>query len=165
MTPHAEHLVGRIARPAGNFEKADTLMTYESTQLVTSAVDPAVTYTVAKMSFARRADLMRRIRELARKAEFHEAAPAAAGSIEVGGNIEAGWNIEAAGEKMDAAILQSEIDRIYLLWGLREIAGLQIDGLPATPELLASAGPEDLCREAAEAVRTAAGLTHEERKN
>jgi hypothetical protein len=121
-------------------------MTYESTQSVTSAIDPAVTYTVAKMSFARRTDLMRRIRELARQAEFFEAS-------------------QDSGGRMDAELLQQEIGRIYLLWGLREISGLEIDGLPATPELLASAGPEELCREAAEAVRAAAGLTPEERKN
>jgi hypothetical protein len=121
-------------------------MTYESTVTVASAVMPAVTYTVAKMSFARRTDLMRRIRELARQAEF----------------LHAGQD---AGGQMDAALLEAEIDRIYLLWGLREVAGLQIDGLPATPESLAAAGPEDLCREAAEAVRSATGLTQAERKN
>ena len=121
-------------------------MRYESTQTVTSAIDPAVTYTVAKMSFERRTDLMRRIRELARQAEFFEAAQDAAG-------------------KMDAALLQAEIDRTYLLWGLREVQGLDIDGLPATPDLLAASGPEELCREAAAAIRAAAGLTYEERKN
>src|SRR5215469_13174682 len=110
-------------------------MRYESTVSVTSAIDPAVTYTVAKMSFARRTDLMRRIRELARQAEFLEAA-------------------QDAGGKMDAALVQAEIDRTYLLWGLREVHGLEIDGRPATPESLAATGPEELCREAAEAVRT-----------
>ena len=68
-------------------------MTYESTQSVTSAIDPAVTYTVAKMSFARRTDLMRRIRELARQAEFLEAS-------------------QDSGGQMDAALLQLEIDRV-----------------------------------------------------
>lgn len=121
-------------------------MTYESTHSVTSGVNPEITYTVVKMSFERRTDLMRRIRELARQAEFLDAA-------------------QDAGGKMDAALLEAEIDRTYLLWGLREVSGLDIDGAPATPESLAAAGPEDLCREAAEAVRSAAGLTSAERKN
>ena len=121
-------------------------MTYESTQTVTSAANPSVVYTVAKMSFARRNDLMRRIRELARHAGFLNAA-------------------QDAGSKMDAALLQVEIDRIYLAWGLRAVDGIEIDGHPATPDSLIAAGPEDLCREAAEAVRSAAGLTLAERKN
>ena len=96
-------------------------MTYESVKAVESAIAPGVRYTVAKMSFARRVELMRQVREMARKAEFQEAG--------------------SAGEKMDAALAQREIDRLYLVWGLREISGLQVDGAEATPELLAQAGP------------------------
>jgi hypothetical protein len=121
-------------------------MTYESVRVVESAVAAGVRYTVAKMSFARRVDLMRQVRELARRMEF----------LEAGGT---------ATDKMDAALLQKEIDRLYLTWGLREIAGLEVDGAAATPETLAGAGPEDLFREALAAVRAETGLNEAERKN
>ena len=68
-------------------------------------------------------------------------------------------------EKIDAALLTSEIDRLYVLWGLKELHGLELDGGPATPELLAAIGPEDLFREALDAVRAECGLTEKERKN
>src|SRR5580692_29568 len=121
-------------------------MTYDSVEWVESAIASGVTYLVAKMSFSRRVDLMRRIRELARKAEF----------------LEAGQD---PAEKMDAALLHAEIDRLYLTWGLREIAGINVDGKPATPESLMESGPEELFREAVAAVRAATGLSTAERKN
>ena len=37
---------------------------------------------------------------------------------------------------MDAALLQAEIDRLYLVWGLQAISGLELDGTEATPERL-----------------------------
>jgi hypothetical protein len=121
-------------------------MTYESAELVDSLIAPGVSYLIAKMSFSRRMDLMRRVRELARRAEF----------------LEAGQD---AAEKMDAAILRGEIDRLYLAWGLREVIGLDVDGKTATAESLADCGPEELFREALGAVRAATGLTEVERKN
>jgi hypothetical protein len=69
------------------------------------------------------------------------------------------------GDRMDAALLQAEIDRLYLAWGLKSIAGLDVDGVDATPETLADAGPEELFREALEAVRAETGLNEAERKN
>ena len=89
---------------------------------------------------------MRRVRELARKAEF----------------LDAGQD---TGEKMDAALLRAEIDRLYLTWGLREVAGLALDGTPATPESLVESGPEELFREAVAAVWATTGLSAAERKN
>jgi hypothetical protein len=121
-------------------------MTYESVVEVASKIAPGVRFTVARMSFGRRVELMRRVRELARRAEF----------------LEAG---SQPGDKMDAGLLQAEIDRLYLAWGLRAVSGLVLDGSHASPELLAEAGPEELFREALEAVRAEAGLTDEERKN
>jgi hypothetical protein len=91
-------------------------------------------------------ELMRKVRELAREKEF----------------LESGQN---AGERMDAAILQGEIDRLFVRWGLRAVEGLIVDGEAATPESLAEAGPERLFREALEAVRAEVGLTPDERKN
>lgn len=121
-------------------------MTYESAVEVESKCAPGVTFTVARMSFGRRMELMRRVRDLARQKEF----------------LEAG---DQPGERMDAGILQAEIDRLYLEWGLRAISGLILDGNPADPEQLAESGPEELFREALAAVRAETGLTDDERKN
>src|SRR5690606_24466428 len=65
----------------------------------------------------------------------------------------------------DAALLGAEIDKIYLLWGLERVEGLEIDGLQATPESLIERGPEALVREALRAVRCEVGLKESERKN
>ena len=121
-------------------------MTYESVRTVASQVAHGVTFTLAKISFGRRVELMRQVRELARRMEF----------------LEAG---REPGDKMDAALLQTEIDRLFLIWGLRAVAGLELDGSDATPELLVEAGPENLFREALAAVRAETGLTEAERKN
>ncbi|HEY2018934.1 MAG TPA: hypothetical protein VGH38_35760 [Bryobacteraceae bacterium] len=121
-------------------------MTYESVTVVESAVAPGVTFTVARMSFGRRVELMRRVRELARRMEF----------------LEAGKD---PGDRMDAAMLQAEIDRLFLAWGLRTVSGLMLDGVEASPESLAESGPEDLFREALASVRAETGLTEEQRKN
>ena len=107
---------------------------------------PGVSFTVVKTSFGRRVELTRRIRELAARKEF----------------VEAG---DTPDEKMEAALLASEIDRIYLLWGLQEVTGLELDGQPATPESLAASGPEGLFREALAAVKQQCGLAEAERKN
>ena len=121
-------------------------MNYESVREVASRAAAGVSYRVARMSFARRTELMRRVRELARRMEFLEAGADPA-------------------QKMDAALLRAEIDRLYVSWGLRAVAGLQVDGADATPESLAEAGPEELFREALEAVRAETGLNELERKN
>ena len=121
-------------------------MNYESVATVESRIAVGVKFTVAKMSFGRRTELMRQVRELARRMEF----------------LEAGRD---PGQKMDAALLRVEIDRVYVRWGLRAVSGLQLDGLDATPESLAEAGPEELFREAVAVVRAQTGLTAEERKN
>ncbi len=121
-------------------------MTYESVERVESKVAEGVVYSVAKMSLARRMELMKRVRELARRAEF----------------LAAG---EDMGEKMDAALLEVEIERMYVMWGLREVTGLEVDGSLATPESLTESGPENLFREALAAVRAAAGFSDVERKN
>lgn len=121
-------------------------MTYDSVVTIPSERAAGVSYSVARVSFERRFELMRRIRELAKRLEF----------------LEAGQDPT---DKMDAALLRAEVDRVWLLWGLREVKGLEVDGRPATPESLAEAGPEDLFREALAAVQSQTGLTASERKN
>jgi hypothetical protein len=119
---------------------------YESVATIESKVIPGVTFTVARMSFDRRLELMRRIRELARRAEF----------------LAAGQSPE---DKMDAALVQAEIERLYVAWGLRAVSGLVIDGRHASPETLFGDAPEELFREALAAVRAETGLSEEQRKN
>jgi len=121
-------------------------MVYESVAVVESQVAPGVVFKVAKMSFGRRTELMRQVRELARRVEFMEAAM-------------------APGEKMDATLLRLEIERLYVKWGVVDIAGLDLDGAPATPQSLADAGPVDLFREALRFVLREVGLSPGERKN
>ena len=121
-------------------------MDYESVAVVESKVRAGVRFEVARMSFGRRVELMRRVRELARRVEF----------------LEAG---ESPGERMDAGLLRAEIDRMYLLWGFVGVSGLRVDGVEATPEMVIERGPEDLCSEALAAVRAETGLTDVERKN
>ena len=109
----------RASRAQGTDRRRDlggVRMTYESnhTDPIARAA-PGVSFTVARMSFGRRVDLMRRVRELARRMEFLEAS-------------------REPGEKMDAGLLRAEIDRLYVEWGLRSVSGLQVDGEEATPE-------------------------------
>ena len=119
---------------------------YRSESVAKSKVVPGVRFTIAKMSFERRTELMREIRELARRAEF----------LTASGDT---------GEKMDAALLQREIELAYVRWGLRAVAGLTVNGRVADPAILAEEGPEELFREALDAVRRETGLSEEDRKN
>jgi len=119
---------------------------YASEALVESRTVPGVTFTIAKMSFGRRVELMRRVRDLARRTEFLAAS-------------------EDSGDKMDAALLRAEIERVYVMWGVKAVSGLTVDARAAGAELLAGAGPEELFREALAAVRRETGLSEEERKN
>ncbi len=126
--------------------RRDSERDYLSEVVVDSQVMPGVRFRIARISFERRIELMRRVRELARRAEF------------LGAGQEA-W------EKMDAKVLEAEIERMYVAWGVRAVDGLRVDGKAAGAELLIEAGPEALFREAFAAVRREAGLSEEERKN
>lgn len=119
---------------------------YEGTTRIESKAMPGVHFIVQKMSFGRRMDLTLRIRKLAERVEF----------------LSAG---ESPKEKLDASLLTAEIERAYVVWGLAEVGGLELDGMPATPESLVARGPEELFREALQAVKAQCGLSEEERKN
>ncbi len=125
---------------------SDDRVRYESLVTHTSKLYPSVRFTVHRMSFSRRCDLAQRVRELNGRMEFHEAG-------------------ESVRDKIEAAILSTEISSLYLSWGLVTIDGFEIDGLPATPEGMISAGPEDLCNEIVGAIQSECGLSQEERKN
>src|SRR5438128_11571983 len=81
-----------------------------------------VRYQIARVSFGRRIELARRIREIGRKTEY----------------LEAGSDVR---EKLEAAVLRAEIDRAYLEWALTGVEGLEIDGVAATVEMLIEKGP------------------------
>jgi len=121
-------------------------MNYGSTITQSSKFIEGVSFTIARMSFGRRIELTRRIRELSRKVEF----------------LEAGDDVR---EKIEASLLAHEVQRLYIEWGLRQVTGLEIDGREATGELLVSDGPEQLCNEIVAAIRAECGLGPDERKN
>ena len=119
---------------------------WNSNTVVESKCWPGVEIVVFRMTFGRRLELMRKIRDLAAQAEFLEAG--AAGK-----------------DRMDASLLGAEIDRLYVAWGVEELRGIRFDGEPATADSLIDRGPEDLFREALSAVKAESGLSEPERKN
>jgi hypothetical protein len=119
---------------------------WSSAKIVASSMSPGVEFVVARMTFGRRLELMRKVRDLAARLEFFEAG-------------------REARNEMEASLLGGEIDRLYLLWGLEAVRGLDIDGTPATAASLIDSGPEDLFHEALAAVKSECGLTENERKN
>ncbi|HET8546870.1 MAG TPA: hypothetical protein VFL57_02650 [Bryobacteraceae bacterium] len=121
-------------------------MTYESTARYESAVLPGVSFQVVRMSFGRRLALVRELRAITTKSEYHRAG---------GGGDDA----------VEAALLEAEADRICLRWGLAGVAGLEIDGTPATADALFAAGPEEFCREVVQRIRQECFLTDEQQKN
>jgi hypothetical protein len=113
---------------------------------VRSESHPGVEFVIARMTFGRRLELMRRVRDLAARLEFFEAG-------------------QDARNGMEASLLGAEIDKLYILWGVEEVQGLELDGVPATAESLIEQGPEELFGEALAAVKIECGLTENERKN
>lgn len=90
--------------------------------------------------------MMRLVRDLAKRLEFHAAGTNAADESEQG-------------------ILTSEINTLYLTWGLVEIDGLEIDGRPASTACMIEDGPETLCHEIIASVKSECFLSEDERKN
>jgi hypothetical protein len=121
-------------------------MNYESILEIESQAFKGVRFTITRMSFGRRIELAKRVREIASKLEFSRASGTAQDSVE-------------------AAVISGEVDRAYLGWGLVKVDGVQIDGCPANPDTIADAGPEELCREIVAAIKHECGLTETERKN
>ena len=105
-----------------------------------------VRFAIARLTFGRRLDLSRRIREIGRKAEF----------------LAAGAD---ARDKLEAAVVGAEVDRSYLEWGLLAVEGLMIDGEAATPESAVEKGPLELATEILRRVKAECGLSEIERKN
>jgi hypothetical protein len=119
---------------------------YESAAWFESGTRPGVRFGILRVSFGRRIELARRIREIGRKAEF----------------LEASSDVR---EKIEGAVLAAEIDRAYLEWGLAGVEGLEIDGAAATPGSVIEAGPAELAAEILARIKAGCGLTEDERKN
>ncbi len=119
---------------------------YESVLKIESKVMPGVTFVINRVSFGRRMELSRRVREITQKVEF----------------LQAGNELH---EKIEAGMLAQELDAMYLRWGLVEVHGLEIDGAPATAEHLLDRGPDQLAREIVVAIKEQCGLSEAERKN
>jgi hypothetical protein len=120
--------------------------TWNSSRRIRSEVMPFVEFTIVRMTFGRRLELMKLVRDLAARIEYFDA-----------GREEK--------NRMEASLLSAEIDRLYIEWGLEEIRGLDLDGEPANPQSLVEKGPEDLFREILGAVKAECGLNESERKN
>jgi hypothetical protein len=137
---------GSKKQGGGQAAKAGTPVSYESALTIESKVMPGVKFVVNRISFGRRMELSRRVREIAQKVEF----------------LEAGNEMD---EKIEAGILAQQVDAMYLRWALVAVEGLQIDGEPATAEHLLERGPDDLAREIVGAIKEQCGLSEAERKN
>ena len=121
-------------------------MQYESTKTVVSTACPGVRFTITRMTFGRRVDLMRRVRHMSAQLEFENA----------GSSID---------DRLNGSLTAAAIEELYLSWGLVSVEGLEIDGRSATPEALMLCGPESLCREIIDSIRRECMLTEDERKN
>ena len=119
---------------------------YASVVRIQSKAMPGVVFAINRVSFGRRMELSRRIREIGQRIEF----------------LQAGTELQ---EKIEANILAQEIDTMYLRWAFVGIDGLAIDGELPTVESLLEKGPEELAREIVNAIKAQCGLTEEERKN
>jgi len=121
-------------------------VSYESVLRSESKIIPGVTFAINRISYGRRMELSRQIRELSQRAEF----------------LNAGDQLQ---DKIEGSLLAQEIDVMYLRWGLVGIDGLTIDGESATASQLIEKGPEALVREIVSAIREQCGLSEAERKN
>ena len=107
---------------------------------------PGVKYRVVRMSVGRRLDLTKRLRELMKQAEFLEAST-------------------VPQDKVQAAVLNGEVDQLYWGFGLEAIEGLDINGEPATPEIQYDRGPEALSREILTHIKASCTMSEAETKN
>lgn len=128
------------------WSRLDSATAWDSRKTMASESMPGVVLVIARMSFARRLELMTRVRDLAARLEYFDAA-------------------NDGKNRMEASLLGAQMDRLYLAWGLEGVLGLSIDGEAATPDSLVERGPESLVREALAAIRSECGLNEAEIKN
>ncbi len=138
--------LSRLANREANGLSAENPIAYESVISTDSRAIPGVRFVIHRMSFGRRMELSRRIREIGQKVDF----------------LAAGNDVQ---EKFEAGILAQQIDAMYLHWGLVAVECLRIDGEAATTADLIEKGPEDLAREIVSTIKAQCGLNESERKN
>jgi len=121
-------------------------MHYNSTIQYESSTIPGVRFTLWRLSFGKRLELLRRVHGLAAKQEFFTAS-------------------QTVESQYGAAILEQEVQQVYLQCCLVQVEGMLIDGEPASTEILIHRGPESLVEEITSAIHRQMGLTAEEQKN
>lgn len=121
---------------------------WRSAEEYRSSAYPTVKYRISKMSMGRRLELTRRMRDLTKRLEFATAAAAT-----------------STDDKMEAAILAGEVDRLYWEFALESIEGIQMNGDEISPTTQFELGPEDLSREILMRIKQQTQLTDAERKN
>ncbi len=126
--------------------KQQACVSYESEISTESKAIPGVRFVIRRISFGRRMELSRRVREIVQRAEF----------------LEAGDELR---DKIEAGILTQAVDEMYVRWALVAVDGLIIDGEAVTAELLLDKGPEELTREVVSAIKEQCGLSESQRKN
>lgn len=119
---------------------------YDSTIKVKSKVTSGVTFRIRRISYGGRLELLRSVRNLAAKLEFHQAS-------------------EKASDQLEAEILNREICLFYLRWGLVDVEGLTVDGRRGSVEDLINAGPEPLAWEIVTAIQNQLKLSQADEKN
>ena len=104
-----------------------------------------VRFAIKRISLGQRIELTRRARDLAIQHEFLRAGDTA--------------------EQTEASLADLLARRLYLEWGLAQVEGLAINGKPATAELLADYGPDNLSSEIFDEIQRELNLSSDERKN
>ena len=74
---------------------------WQSSRIVPSESMPGVEFVIARMTFGRRMELLKRVRDLAIRLEYFEA-----------GREEK--------HRLEASLLGAQLDRLYIDWGLAE---------------------------------------------
>ena len=118
---------------------------YASVAWHCSKLMPGVRFALRRISLRQRIELNRRVKELTIKHEFLRAGDAP--------------------DRLEAALSDLLVAKLYLEWGLEEIEGLSIDGQKATADLLIALGPESLANEIGLLIQAQSTLTDDERKN
>ncbi|MCZ2155381.1 MAG: hypothetical protein LC114_16010 [Bryobacterales bacterium] len=121
-------------------------MHYSSTVQHDSRTTPGVKFTLWRLSFGKRLELLRRVHSLAGTHEFCTAS-------------------QTVESQYEAAILEKAMQQIYLECTLVQVEGLLIDGEPASTDTLLHRGPENLVEEIISAIHHYMGLSAEEQKN
>jgi hypothetical protein len=100
-------------------------MNYTSTFELESSSCPGVRLRLRRMSYGRRLELLKQVREIVGRMEYFNAGSSAV-------------------ERIEAATLSAELEQLYLKWGVDSIEGLTIDGNPADGAALFDSAPESL---------------------